>query len=45
MSSPKDQRPIHDPVVDDDPDSLTLAETQLARLGHRVLLRTRPTKR
>ena len=25
-------------VVDDDPDALTLAETQLARLGHRVLL-------
>jgi CheY-like chemotaxis protein len=25
-------------VVDDDPDALTIAETQLARLGHRVLL-------
>src|SRR5262245_12493482 len=35
-SSTKDQYTIL--VVDDDPDALTLADTQLARLGHRVLL-------
>jgi len=38
MSSPDPNDRYTILVVDDDPDALTLAETQLARLGHRVLL-------